>query len=67
VAERARGRGLGRALLLHAFGALREAGLVVAELSVQGENAGAARLYEAAGMRSVWSQERWEKALGHGE
>jgi mycothiol synthase len=67
VAERARGRGLGRALLLHAFGALREAGLEVAELSVQGENAGAARLYEAAGMRSVWSQERWEKALGHGD
>jgi ribosomal protein S18 acetylase RimI-like enzyme len=66
VAERARGRGLGRALLLHAFAALREAGLEVAELSVQGENAGAARLYEAAGMRSVWSQERWEKALGHG-
>jgi mycothiol synthase len=67
VAERARGRGLGRALLLHAFAALREAGLEMAELSVQGENAGAARLYEAAGMRSVWSQERWEKALGHGD
>jgi ribosomal protein S18 acetylase RimI-like enzyme len=66
VADRARGRGLGRALLLHAFAALRDAGLEVAELSVQGENAGAARLYEAAGMRSVWSQERWEKALGHG-
>jgi len=65
VAERARGRGLGRALLLHAFAALREAGLEVGELSVQGDNAGAARLYEAAGMRSVWSQERWEKALGH--
>jgi mycothiol synthase len=67
VAERARGRGLGRAMLLHAFAALREAGLDVAELSVQGENAGAARLYEQAGMRSVWSQERWEKALGHGD
>jgi ribosomal protein S18 acetylase RimI-like enzyme len=65
VAERARGRGIGRALLLHAFAALRDAGLEVAELSVQGENAGAARLYESAGMRSVWSQERWEKALGH--
>jgi mycothiol synthase len=65
VAQRARGRGLGRALLLHAFAALRDAGLEVAELSVQGDNAGAARLYEAAGMRSVWSQERWEKPLGH--
>jgi mycothiol synthase len=65
VAERARGKGLGRALLLHAFAALRDDGLEVAELSVQGENAGAARLYESVGMRSVWSQERWEKALGH--
>jgi mycothiol synthase len=65
VAPRARGRGLGRALLLHAFAALRDAGLEVAELSVQGDNAGAARLYEAVGMRSVWSQERWEKPLGH--
>jgi mycothiol synthase len=65
VAARARGRGIGRALLLHAFAALRDAGLEVAELSVQGDNAGAARLYEAAGMRSVWSQERWEKPLGH--
>jgi mycothiol synthase len=63
VAARARGQGLGRALLLHGFAALRDTGLGVAELSVQGENASATRLYEAVGMRPVWTIERWEKAL----
>jgi ribosomal protein S18 acetylase RimI-like enzyme len=63
VAPRVRGQGLGRAMLLHGMAALREAGLTVAELSVQGENAGATRLYEAVGMRPTWAIERWEKAL----
>jgi mycothiol synthase len=63
VAARARGQGLGRALLLHGLAALRDAGLAVAELSVQGENAGATRLYESVGMRPVWTIERWEKPL----
>ena len=63
VAARARGRGLGRALLLHGFAALRGAGLSVAELSVQGENASATRLYESVGMSPVWTIERWEKPL----
>lgn len=63
VAPRARGHGLGRALLLHGLAALRAAGLRTAELSVQGENAGAARLYESVGMRPVWTIERWEKPL----
>jgi mycothiol synthase len=63
VAARARGQGLGRGLLLHGFAALREAGLGVAELSVQGENASATRLYESVGMRPVWTIERWEKPL----
>jgi mycothiol synthase len=63
VAARLRGRGLGRAMLLHGFAALREAGLTVAELSVQGENASATRLYESVGMRAVWTIERWEKSL----
>jgi mycothiol synthase len=63
VAARARGRGLGRALLLHGLAALREAGLSVAELSVQGENASATRLYESVGMSPVWTIERWEKPL----
>jgi mycothiol synthase len=63
VASRARGRGLGRAMLLHGLAALRAAGLGVAELSVQGENASATRLYESVGMRPVWTIERWEKPL----
>jgi len=63
VAARARGQGLGRALLAHGLAQLREAGLTVAELSVQGENAGATRLYESLGMRPVWTIERWEKPL----
>ena len=63
VAARARGRGLGRALLRHGLTALRGAGMTVAELSVQGENASAIRLYESVGMRPVWTIERWEKPL----
>ena len=63
VAARARGQGLGRALLLHGVAALRGAGLETAELSVQGENASATRLYESVGMRAVWTIERWEKSL----
>jgi ribosomal protein S18 acetylase RimI-like enzyme len=63
VAARARGRGLGRALLLHGLAALRDASLTVAELSVQGENASATRLYESVGMGPIWTIERWEKPL----
>ena len=65
VAARARGRGLGRALLLALFAAFRRAGLTHAELSVHGRNRGALALYESVGMRSTWEAERWEKALGH--
>ena len=63
VAARARGRGVGRALLLHGLAALRAAGLTVGVLSVQAENASATRLYESVGMRTVWTIERWDKAL----
>ena len=63
VAARARRRGVGRALLLHGLAALRAAGLTVGQLSVQAENAAAMRLYESAGMRTVWTHERWDKAL----
>ncbi len=64
VAARARGHGHGRSLLLALFDAFRGAGLRHAELSVHGRNRGALRLYESAGMRTVWQAERWEKALG---
>ena len=63
VAPRAQGHGLGRALLLHGLSGLRAAGLGTVELSVQGENAGATRLYESVGMSAVWTIERWEKTL----
>jgi mycothiol synthase len=63
VTGRARGRGLGRGLLLHGLAALRAAGLERGELSVQGENASATALYESVGMRALWTIERWEKSL----
>lgn len=63
VAARSRGRGLGRAMLLHGLTVLRAAGLTVAELSVQGDNAVATRLYESVGMRPAWTLDRWEKEL----
>jgi ribosomal protein S18 acetylase RimI-like enzyme len=65
VARRARGRGLGRALLLGLFDAFRRGGLEHAELSVHGRNRGALALYESVGMRTTWEAERWEKALGN--
>jgi mycothiol synthase len=63
VAARSRGRGLGRAMLLHGLEALRAEGLTAAELFVQAENASATRLYESIGMRPVATHERWEKVL----
>ena len=64
VAPRARGRGHGRTLLLGLFEAFRAGGLRRAELSVHGDNRGAARLYESVGMTASWEAQRWEKALG---
>jgi mycothiol synthase len=64
VAARSRGRGLGRAVLLHGLAALRARGLTDGELFVQAENDNATRLYESIGMRPVAANERWEKALG---
>ncbi len=63
VAPRVRGQGLGRALLLHGLNALKDGGLVHAELSVQGDNESAIALYESVGMRPVATTERWEKPL----
>ena len=65
VAPRARGRGHGRALLLALFAAFKGDGLRRAELSVHGDNRGAARLYESVGMTASWEAQRWEKALGN--
>jgi ribosomal protein S18 acetylase RimI-like enzyme len=65
VAPRARGNGHGRTLLLSLFEAFRADGLRRAELSVHGDNRGAARLYESVGMTASWEAQRWEKALGN--
>jgi mycothiol synthase len=57
-----RGLGLGRALLLHAFGAFREFGLARAGLGVDTESpTGAQRLYERAGMHPVARFDVYEK------
>jgi len=58
-----RRRGLGRALLLHAFAAFRGRGLMRAGLGVDAESlTGANRLYESAGMHVSASFDIYEKA-----
>jgi len=59
-----RRRGLGRALLLHAFRELRARGKLRAGLGVDGSNpTGAVRLYEAVGMEVARRSDHWEKQL----
>jgi mycothiol synthase len=59
-----RGRGLGRALLLHAFGAFKSHGQRRVGLGVDSESpTGANRLYESVGMREVGRFEVREKVL----
>jgi mycothiol synthase len=59
-----RRRGLGMALLRHAFRALRERGLLSAGLSVDSQSlTGATRLYERAGMHVVERYDTCEKTL----
>jgi mycothiol synthase len=60
-----RRRGIGRALLLHAFGELHRRGLRRARLGVDSQNAtGATRLYERVGMHVVHEEVLYEKELG---
>jgi mycothiol synthase len=59
-----RGRGLGRALLLAAFDVFWRQGRPRIELSVDSDSlTGATRLYESAGMRTVFSWDRRDKQL----
>jgi mycothiol synthase len=59
-----RGRGYGRALLLHAFREFRRRGLTRAGLGVDAANAtGATQLYESVGMRVADENVVWRKAL----
>ncbi len=63
-----RRRGVGRALLLEAFRALRDRGLSAVELEVDSDNrSGALRFYEAAGMRSVRASHTFLKEVRAGE
>lgn len=65
VRRRWRGRGYGRALLLHAFREFRRRGLLRATLGVDAANTtGATRLYESVGMHVEQENVVWEKVLG---
>lgn len=60
-----RGRGIGRALLLHAFAEFRRRGDPHVGLGVDAENpTGATRLYESVGMRVMKEDVIFEKELG---
>ncbi len=60
--KRWRGRGLGRALLLEAFGELYRRGEKRIGLAVDsGNQTGATRLYESVGMRVAWQADVHEK------
>lgn len=68
VRRKWRKRGLGRALLLHAFRAMQARGLKAATLHVDaGSLTGAVRLYENAGMHVHRRIDRYEKLLRDGE
>jgi GNAT superfamily N-acetyltransferase len=59
-----RGRGYGRALLLHSFREFRRRGLTRAALGVDAANAtGATHLYESVGMHAAEENVVWEKVL----
>jgi GNAT superfamily N-acetyltransferase len=62
VLARARGRGVGAALLRRAFATFAERGVRIVRLSVDAENpTGATALYERVGMRVVWGWDLWER------
>jgi ribosomal protein S18 acetylase RimI-like enzyme len=64
VRRRWRGRGYGRALLLHTFREFRRRGMTRATLGVDAANpTGATRLYESVGMHVEQEEIVWEKAL----
>lgn len=62
-----RGRGIGRALLLHAFATFYEKDRSVVDLDVDTVNVtGALRLYESVGMHPLWQIDEYEKELRPG-
>ncbi len=64
VRRRARGRGVGLALLQAAFGAFQHSGQNTVQLHVQAQNrTGAVRLYERAGMHPKVITDEWARPL----
>ena len=63
VAESERGRGLGRALLLHTFRHDVARGLAATTLNVDGRNENARRLYDSVGMVVTQEYWRWDLTL----
>ena len=59
VDGRARGQGLGRALVVALLAAFADAGLRTAELSVRADNTAARALYASVGFVADFRQERW--------
>jgi mycothiol synthase len=67
VRPRWRRRGIGRALLIHAFAALAERGVAGAVLTVDTQNkCGAPKLYEHVGMHSIHANHTYIKELRPG-
>jgi phosphinothricin acetyltransferase len=64
VAERARGRGLGRALLASLVEASERAGLWTLQAGVLAENEASIRLHEACGFHVIGKRERLGKLKG---
>ncbi len=64
VAPRARGRGIGEALVRWTFAEFFRRGERRVALGVDAQNeTGATRLYERVGMRTLWEAKVWEKEL----
>jgi ribosomal protein S18 acetylase RimI-like enzyme len=63
VDEAWRRKGLGRALLHHAFGVFREMGYEQAGLAVDGENLDAQAFYQRVGMRCVRQHDEYARAI----
>ncbi|HEV8128201.1 MAG TPA: GNAT family N-acetyltransferase [Candidatus Eisenbacteria bacterium] len=62
-----RGRGIGKALLLHTFAILAKRGIRRVGLGVDMANeTGATQLYESVGMRVAFQHDLYEKTLGQG-
>ena len=64
VAERWRRKGIGTALLYHAFGVFHERGYDRAGLATESDNPDAIAFYEQLGMQRVRQHDEYERALG---